>query len=67
MVQAYRALQEFRVQMAVIRLQVAISEANEVILLVLEATELEDHIKSGAFSKQGDPLERWERVRQLIV
>ena len=67
LLQAYKALQEFRVQMAIIRLQASISEPNEVIDLVCEAIELEDYIKSGAFSKQGDPFERWDRIRQLRV
>ncbi len=67
MLQAYKALQEFRVQIAVIALQVSISEPDEVISLVAAATELEDYIKSGEFSKQGDALERWSRVQQLQV
>ena len=66
-VQARRAVCAFRAQMALIRLQVEVCEPDEVMQLVMEAIELEDYIISGAFSKQGDPLERWDRVKLLLV
>ena len=53
--------------MALIRLQAEVCETDEVMLLVMEAIELEDYITSGAFSKQGNPLERWDRVELLLV
>ncbi|KAK9859346.1 hypothetical protein WJX84_001465, partial [Apatococcus fuscideae] len=63
---ARRAVCAFRAQMALIRLQVEVCEPDEVMQLVMEAIELEDYIISGAFSKQGDPLERWDRVKLLL-
>lgn len=63
--QASRALNEFRSQMAVIRLQAEVCEPDEVMEVVTDAIDLQDYIKSGTFSKQGDPLERWDRVRLL--
>ncbi|KAK9835077.1 hypothetical protein WJX84_007273 [Apatococcus fuscideae] len=63
---ACRAVCKFRAQMALIRLQAEVCETDEVMLLVMEAIELEDYITSGAFSKQGNPLERWDRVELLL-
>ncbi|KAK9841073.1 hypothetical protein WJX84_007387, partial [Apatococcus fuscideae] len=62
---AYKAASEFRCQMAVIRLQAEICEAGELIEVVTDVIDLEEYIKSGTYSKQGDPLERWDRVRLL--
>lgn len=65
--QAYKALEGFRAQIGMIRLQAAICESDEVIDLLTSAIDLENYIKGGAYAKQGDPKERWARVCILKV